>query len=83
MLDYIVTSNHIHLLVKDTGANIIAEGMQLIRIPKPVPKRPAVQPLRSVQDVSDYDCQYADLQIFKLLTADGRARFGERLSDPR
>ena len=28
VLDYIVTSNHIHLLVKDTGAN--AESMQLI-----------------------------------------------------
>ncbi len=58
MLDYIVTSNHIHLLVKDTGENVIAESMQLIRIPKPVPIVPAVQPLRSVQDVSDYDCQY-------------------------
>jgi hypothetical protein len=29
VLDYIVTSNHIHLLVKDTGSNVIA-GMQLI-----------------------------------------------------
>ena len=25
-----VTSNHIHLLVKDTGANVIAQSMQLI-----------------------------------------------------
>lgn len=31
MRDYIVTSKHIHLLVKDTGANVIAESMQLIR----------------------------------------------------
>ena len=30
VLDYIVTSNHIHLLVKDTGPNVIAESMQLI-----------------------------------------------------
>ena len=30
-----VTSNHIHLLVKDTGSNVIAESMQLIRILKP------------------------------------------------
>jgi len=30
VLDYIVTSNHIHLLVKDTGSNVIAESMQLI-----------------------------------------------------
>ena len=30
VLDYIVTSNHIHLLVKDTGANVIADSMQLI-----------------------------------------------------
>ena len=30
VLDYIVTSNHIHLLIKDTGANVIAESMQLI-----------------------------------------------------
>ena len=30
MLNYIVTSNHTHLLVKDTGANGIAESMQLI-----------------------------------------------------
>jgi putative transposase len=29
-LYYIVTSNHIHLLIKDTGANVIAESMQLI-----------------------------------------------------
>jgi len=30
VLDYIVTSNHVHLLIKDTGANVIAESMQLI-----------------------------------------------------
>jgi putative transposase len=25
-----VTSNHIHLLIKDTGGNVIAQSMQLI-----------------------------------------------------
>ena len=30
VLDYIVTSNHIHLLVKDTGEDVIAQSMQLI-----------------------------------------------------
>ena len=30
VLDYIVTSNHVHLLVKDTGENVIAESMQVI-----------------------------------------------------
>ena len=30
VLNYMVTSNHIHLLVKDTGPNVIAESMQLI-----------------------------------------------------
>ncbi len=30
VLNYMVTSNHIHLWVKDTGANVIAESMQLI-----------------------------------------------------
>jgi putative transposase len=30
VLNYLVTSNHVHLLVKDTGANVIAESMQLI-----------------------------------------------------
>jgi putative transposase len=30
VLDYTVTSNHVHLLVKDTGTNVIAESMQLI-----------------------------------------------------
>ena len=30
VLDYMVTSNHVHLLVKDTGPNIIAESMQLV-----------------------------------------------------
>ena len=30
VLNYMVTSNHIHLLVKDTGANVIAQSMQLI-----------------------------------------------------
>jgi putative transposase len=30
VLDYVVTSNHIHLLVKDTGLNVIAQCMQLI-----------------------------------------------------
>jgi len=30
VLNYIVTSNHIHLLVKDTGDNVIAKSMQLI-----------------------------------------------------
>jgi REP element-mobilizing transposase RayT len=30
VLDYMVTSNHIHLLIKDTGPNVIARSMQLI-----------------------------------------------------
>ena len=30
VLDYIITSNHIHILVKDTGSDVIAESMQLI-----------------------------------------------------
>ena len=30
MLNYVVTCNHIHLLVKDTGRNVIAQSMQLI-----------------------------------------------------
>ena len=30
VLNYVVTSNHIHLLVKDTGPNVIAQSMQLI-----------------------------------------------------
>lgn len=30
VLDYMVTSNHIHLLVKDTGPNVIAQSVQLI-----------------------------------------------------
>jgi hypothetical protein len=46
VLDYIVTSNHIHLLVKDTGATVIAESVQFIRIPQRVSIVPAVQPLR-------------------------------------
>jgi hypothetical protein len=53
VLNYTITCNHVHLLVKDTGSNVIAESMQLIRIPKPVPNVPVVQPLRSVQTVED------------------------------
>jgi putative transposase len=30
VLNYVVTSNHIHLLVKDTGENVIPRSMQLI-----------------------------------------------------
>jgi putative transposase len=30
VLNYTVTSNHIHLLVKDTGPEVIAQSMQLI-----------------------------------------------------
>lgn len=30
VLDYIVTSNHVHLLVRDTGENRIAKSMQLV-----------------------------------------------------
>ena len=30
MLDYVVTSNHVHLLVEDTGGDVIAQSMQLI-----------------------------------------------------
>ena len=30
VLDYIVTSNHIHLLIKDTGSNVISNSIQLI-----------------------------------------------------
>ena len=31
VLNYVVTSNHIHLLVKDTGDGVIAQSMQLIK----------------------------------------------------
>jgi REP element-mobilizing transposase RayT len=30
VLDYMVTSNHVHLLVRDTGPDVIAKSMQLI-----------------------------------------------------
>ena len=30
VLNYMVTSNHVHLLVKDTGPNVIARSMRLI-----------------------------------------------------
>jgi putative transposase len=30
VLDYMITSNHVHLLIKDTGPNVIARSMQLI-----------------------------------------------------
>jgi hypothetical protein len=30
VLNYMVTSNHVHLLVKDTGGDVIAESMELI-----------------------------------------------------
>ena len=30
VLDYMVTCNHVHLLIKDTGPNVIARSMQLI-----------------------------------------------------
>jgi putative transposase len=30
VLDYTVTCNHVHLLIKDSGPNVIAESMQLI-----------------------------------------------------
>ena len=30
VLNYTVTSNHVHLLVNDTGSNVIAQSMQLI-----------------------------------------------------
>jgi putative transposase len=29
VLDYMITSNHVHLLVQDTGENVIAWSMQL------------------------------------------------------
>jgi hypothetical protein len=30
VLNYMITSNHVHLLIKDTGPNVIANSMQLI-----------------------------------------------------
>ena len=30
MLNYMVTSDHIHMLVKDTGGRVIPQSMQLI-----------------------------------------------------
>ena len=30
VLDYMVTCNHVHLLIKDTGPNVIARSMQLV-----------------------------------------------------
>ena len=41
ILNYQVTSNHIHLLVKDTGPNVIAQSMQLIAGPTAQSVQPA------------------------------------------
>jgi Transposase IS200 like len=30
VLNYMITSNHVHLLIKDTGPNVIADSIQLI-----------------------------------------------------
>ena len=30
VLNYMITSNHVHLLIKDTGATVIADSIQLI-----------------------------------------------------
>src|SRR6185295_10389955 len=30
VLDYVVTSNHVHLVMKDTGSDVIANSLQLI-----------------------------------------------------
>ena len=30
VLNYMIPSNHVHLLIKDTGPNVIADSMQLI-----------------------------------------------------
>ena len=30
VINYMITSNHVHLLIKDTGPNVIADSMQLI-----------------------------------------------------
>ena len=30
LFNYVVTSNHIHLLVKDTGEEVVAQSMQLV-----------------------------------------------------
>jgi putative transposase len=30
VLNYMITSNHVHLLIKDTGPNVVADSMQLI-----------------------------------------------------
>jgi len=30
VLNYVVTSNHVHLLVKDTGREVISQSIQLI-----------------------------------------------------
>jgi REP element-mobilizing transposase RayT len=30
VLNYVVTSNHVHLLVRDSGANVIPQSVQLI-----------------------------------------------------
>jgi REP element-mobilizing transposase RayT len=32
VLNYMVTSNHIHLLVKDTGRHVIPQSMQLLSL---------------------------------------------------
>jgi putative transposase len=30
VLDFVITSNHVHLLVKDTAPNVIAQSLQLV-----------------------------------------------------
>ena len=33
VLNHMITSNHLHLLIRDTGPNVIADSMQLIAGP--------------------------------------------------
>jgi hypothetical protein len=32
VLDYMITSTHVHLLIKDTGANVIADSGRKLRV---------------------------------------------------
>jgi hypothetical protein len=41
VLNYMVTSNHVHLLVRDTAPNVISQSIQLIAGPHP-PRKPEV-----------------------------------------
>ena len=76
VFNYVVNSNHIHLLVKDTGEQVIARSMQLIAGRAGVVQHPTAWAHGGYQEIQKPPKRYRIIDVATLMNG---MKYGQRV----